>query len=174
MRRAKYPEGASIMLRALGALRGELISFNEFERRTRADWTRIAKALHAKWPLPPSVSIEDVRQELLLAIVIRKESSRMRNLLEKWNPQSRSKTPLDQYVVWNARVQAARWIHSQRGAKRNRTEGDVAGKISSKFFRVLSSVHAPDRGADRGDAGAAAYPRRRATSGAQVDPEADA
>lgn len=150
MRRQKYPEGASSMLRALGALRMGLISFNAFELRTREDWTRIAKALHAKWPLPPSVSVDDVRQELLLAIVVRKRSSGMKNLLEKWQPKRRGKPsrPLDEYIVWNAKVQASRWIHAQRGAKRNRENGDVAGKIRGSFLPVLSSV---EKVSDRSD-----------------------
>jgi hypothetical protein len=96
--------------------------------------------------------VDDVRQELLLAVVVRKQSSGMRNLLEKWDPHprrtraARSSAPnWNDYVVWNARVQAARWIHCQRGAKRNRQTGDVAGKIKGNVPAVLSSIGSADR-----------------------------
>jgi hypothetical protein len=125
------------MDRALHQLRAGQMTFTAFERATRADWTRLARMVHQRWPLPPAVGVEDVRQEMLLALVIRKASSQNRTLIEKWGPERG--VSLARYCVWNAIVAACRWLHPQRGAKKTAENKGVAGKSPSCFARPLSS-----------------------------------
>ncbi len=132
------------MDRALHALREGAISFTAFELATRRDWTRLARMVWQRWPLPAAVGIEDVRQELLLAVVQRRESSGYLTLVEKWDPSLCSRATgapitLARFTVWNAIVWACRWLHKQRGAHKTKQNGGSAGKEPSSFERNLSS-----------------------------------
>ncbi len=127
-------EGALQALRAGG-------KFSAFERATRGDWTRIAQTLHRRWQLPAGVEVEDIRQELLMAVVARRAKD-PRTLLERWEPGRG--TSLSRYVTWNAVVWAVRWIHDQRGVKKTTANGGSRGRDPSQVARPLSSFTRED------------------------------
>jgi len=82
-------------------------SFAEFVRRTRSQWRSMAMGLMRRWKCPADVELEDVVQEMLLAVFA---------VLPDYDP-TRGKT-LKQYVQWNANNRAKKWMHRQRGALR--------------------------------------------------------
>lgn len=82
-------------------------SFDEFARRTRRTWQSMALKLLQRWQCPTDVGVEDLVQEMLLAVWI---------MLPKYDP-SRGKT-LSQFVIWNSVNRAKKFVHRQRGAKR--------------------------------------------------------
>ncbi len=127
-------EAACLALRAGG-------TFAAFERATRADWMRVAQMLFRRWPLPASVEVSDIYQELITAVAIRRPSD-PRTLYERWEPGRGA--AIGRYVAWNAVVWAVRWIHEQRGVKKTRENGGSRGRDASQFARPLSSFERVD------------------------------
>jgi hypothetical protein len=117
------------MRRSMGAelekLRGGDVDFRQFAAATEKDFDRMSADIAKRWKVPPGVDQEDVRQELLMAIVERK-------LLTSWDP-SRGPT-LARYVVWQSYVAGKRFVHRQRGAARR------DGKAPSRFPLAFSSL----------------------------------
>jgi hypothetical protein len=109
-------EGPLVLL-ARGA-----IGFGEFARVTRGDWLKLAAHLMMKWTPPAGVTREDVSQELLLAAWL---------FVGQWD-ESRG-VSLPRFVVWNAIDKAKKWLHKQRGAKRQRDNDE------GRFHRSVSS-----------------------------------
>jgi len=95
------------MQTVLERLRDGEISFREFEKQTRPRWESYAWSLVRRWAPPPSMSIDDVVQELLLAAWW---------VLPSFDPHAGPS--LRRYVVYNAMALAKRAIHSERKALR--------------------------------------------------------
>lgn len=93
----------------LGALQRHEISFDQFVRRTRPHWRRLAARLYSRWraKLPDGVMLEDIEQELLYHAWL---------CVDHWEP-ARGRS-IEDYVVFNACAKAVRWIHIQRNAYR--------------------------------------------------------
>jgi DNA-directed RNA polymerase specialized sigma24 family protein len=102
---------ASNLSTELHALRTKQITFRSFYQRTRADWHRMAVALFRDWKLPPTVTVDDVEQELLLGAWI---------ALGRWKAGG---MPLGGYVCWCAHNKATRWIHMQRQCNKHTRKG---------------------------------------------------
>lgn len=85
--------------------RGE-ISFDTMARLTHKTWVALATQLLGRWKCSAAVSVEDVQQQLLLAVW---------RCIPKWNP---SKAELHRYVIYNAYDKAKKWVHKQRNAYR--------------------------------------------------------
>lgn len=90
-------------------------AFDEFVRRTSADWDRMSRELFRRWQLPAAVQVEDVYAELLAAVW---------KVLPQWDPAGR---PLADYLCWNAYAMARKWIHGQRDAYRR--DGSSPGRF---------------------------------------------
>jgi hypothetical protein len=116
----------------LHALRAKKITFRQFYLATRQDWQRMAAALLRHWRVPPSVTVDDVEQELLLAGW---------KFISKWDETR--ETSLAGYVVWNAHDKATKWLHVQRGVERHRRKGP------SRFAFCISSLVSDEEGATR-------------------------
>lgn len=101
----------------LAHLRARRITFTQFYRATKEDWSCMATTLHKHWQLPPTVTVDDVEQELLLggwmAVLGPKKG--------RWAP-GRGMT-LEGYVVWTAHSRTTKWIHKQRGCEQHRRKG---------------------------------------------------
>src|SRR5271157_5625202 len=108
---------------ALAALQAERITFRAFYRETRLDWSRMATALHRNWHLPPTVTIDDVEQELLLGAW---------QSVGRWSPTAGM--TLVGYVVWVAHNHATRWIHRQRQCDTHTRRGE------SRYAWCCSSI----------------------------------
>lgn len=96
----------------LRALREEKITFRQFYARTREEWHRMAVVLHRHWKLPPTVTVDDVEQELLLHAWV---------FVPQWDPEKGSS--LAGYVVWNAHDKTLKWIHKQRSCNQHTRKG---------------------------------------------------
>lgn len=101
-------------------------SFDEFVRATRAHWRRMAISLMRKWKCPCDVEVEDLVQEMLMAVFV---------FIPKYDPTRG--TTLSQYVTWNANNRAKKWIHCQRGALRR------DDKARSRHPIAMSRLAAP-------------------------------
>jgi len=106
------------------ALHGGAIGFDVFVRRTSQKWTSLAYDLLARWPVPV-VTMEDVRQELLIAVWA---------ALPKWDA-ARGVT-LERYLTWNACDKAKKWIHKMRGANLHGS----ADKAPSTYALPMSTL----------------------------------
>lgn len=107
----------------LRALHAETLTFTQFYRLTRREWGRMSTALHRNWKLPPTVTVDDVEQEMLLGGWL---------AARKWSPtKGMALTP---YVVWCAHSRATRWIHKQRGVEQHRRKG------ASQFAWCVTSM----------------------------------
>lgn len=96
----------------LRALRAKEASFGVFHHRTREEWRRMAIALHRRYNLPPSVTADDVEQEMLFGCWI---------AVEQWEDDRG--VSLASYVVWSAHNRAQKWIHRQRGVNQHTRKG---------------------------------------------------
>jgi DNA-directed RNA polymerase specialized sigma24 family protein len=96
---------------ALRALYAKETTFRAFYLSTRQEWRRMALALYRGFKLPPTVSVEDVEQELLLGAW---------QAVGRWDAAGMS---LCAYVVWSAHNKATRWIHLQRQANKHTRKG---------------------------------------------------
>lgn len=106
-RRRKYPRGLSVFDCHLYDLRRGRKSFDQFAASTRADWSRLAKWVLARWSVPSAVEVTDVEQEMLLAAW---------RAVQEWD-STRGPT-LHAFVIWNSVTSAKKWLHRQRNAKR--------------------------------------------------------
>ncbi|MDE2106022.1 MAG: hypothetical protein KGL39_52855 [Patescibacteria group bacterium] len=82
-------------------------SFDEFYRKTLPQFTLLANHLLRRWSCPAGVEVDDVVQEMFLAV---------HKVLPKYDP-SRG-VALERYVIWNSCALAVKWIHTQRNAFR--------------------------------------------------------
>ena len=89
----------------LTRLRDGEITFTQFVLATRPQWERLAGRVLSRWKIPPSADVEDLVQEMLMAIPA---------LLEQWDPGRGVK--LNRYVVWSAMNRAKIYVHKQRCA----------------------------------------------------------
>lgn len=115
------------MNRHLQDLASKLITFDEFARRSARDWDRLAAKVYHCWvrKLPAGVSMEDIRQEMLLSAWI---------AVGEYDP-SRGEMTLKQYVVYFAFSKALRFVHSQREAKRR--DGKQPSRHPTLVFDTL-------------------------------------
>ena len=111
-------ESLAVQLRALHS---KDINFSAFHRRTRVEWRRMATALHRRYALPPSVTAEDVAQEMLLAAY---------RAVERWD----GRMTLDGYVVWCAHNAAQKWIHKQRHCNLHTRKGPSYFPLSASML----------------------------------------
>jgi DNA-directed RNA polymerase specialized sigma24 family protein len=95
----------------LRALHRKEITFAVFYARTRTDWRRMAVSLHKHWKLPPTVTSDDIEQEMLIGAW---------QALRKWEL---GRASLDGFVIWNAHNKAQKWIHQQRGCNLHTRRG---------------------------------------------------
>jgi hypothetical protein len=93
----------------LGALHEGSINWNEFVRRTVSDWTGLAWQITKFYrnALPPSVTPEDIRQELLMWAW---------HYFQRWTPEGGC--PLHVYVTRGAYTNARTWMNGQRRSLR--------------------------------------------------------
>lgn len=109
--------------------KGEL-SFDAFVLQTRGYWENLARRLIYKWNAPPSVSVDDLIQEMFI---------KCWDLLATYDP---NKSPLEKYIVYNAMNHAKRYLHKQRGAKHYRDKSpsrypllyDDLDKLSESYY----------------------------------------
>lgn len=95
------------------ALRCGRVSFALFERRTRPVWNALAENLLRRWKGPVAVSVDDMRQELIVGAWI---------FVAHWDPKrlgpDGKPVSVERYVVFNACDKAKKWLHQQRNAYR--------------------------------------------------------
>lgn len=130
------------------ALRCGRISFDLFERRTRPLWTALAENLLRRWRGPVAVSVDDMRQELLLGAWI---------FVAHWDPKQLGSDghpiAISRYVTFNACDKAKKWLHQQRNAYRRddksparlernfssyRRAGDEEGQVEEALLQRCS------------------------------------
>lgn len=128
--------GRRALEEALLGLREGRVSLQEFFVVATPDLRRMADTMFRRWVIPPSVSAEDVFQEMCVSICAER-----RDL--DWIPETRTKKgrliDIVTHVLYHAHVAAKRWIHDQRKAKRR------SGKNPSRFpicMAVLSERNA--------------------------------
>lgn len=87
------------------------ISFEEFLQRTTRDWTRLAQHLYGVWRcrLPSSVTVEDVRQEMMLGALV------------KWPAYDETRSDLDAYLRFQATDAAKTMMNRARRAYKLRS-----------------------------------------------------
>lgn len=117
----------------LRELREGARTFRDFYAASTADFDRMAVDIARSWEVPAGVDEEDVRQELLLAIV-------EKDLVARWDPKRRTLTggrgpTLERFVVWQSYTAAKRFIHRQRGALRR------DGKAQSRHPLAFAGLH---------------------------------
>lgn len=139
----------------LGRLRAGEIDLAAFLRETAPDWEAFAASLAGRWEVPPGLDAEDVRQEMLLALLDK-------DLVGTWDP-ARS-VEISRYVVWGTATSAKAFIHKARGAARHR------GTAKSRFPLAEAGLGGTD-----GEGRELASPIARAADpGARPDAEAEA
>lgn len=120
------------MLKAdLFAVRAGVITWSEFHKRTKKDWSRLAHSVHRRWKLPAAVDVEDLEQELLLQAFV---------AVGKYQ-EGRGGMPFDRYVVWCAMAETHHWLHSQRNALRRSHKAPSRTPVS---FTELDLEHDPE------------------------------
>ena len=106
----------------LESVRRKEITFDQFILLTANDWNRLSSKLYYAWQskLPAGVSIEDIRQELLM------------NAFEAFGnfDDERGQMTLKQFVVYRAFSKTLRFIHSQRCAKRRGDHAESRHPVS--------------------------------------------
>lgn len=102
---------------SMSALVAERETFDQFERRTRKDWYRVAEFLLSKYRVPLAVEVSDVVQELLFHAW---------RYVGAFDP-TRSEEP-GRFVLFSAISRTKRWLNKQRGAASGRelSRHDVA------------------------------------------------
>jgi hypothetical protein len=131
---------------ALRALHAKQITFSDFYRQTRVEWRRMSAALYKAYRLPPTVTRDDVEQEMLLWAW---------HAITKWDPHRPNAASLDGYVIWTAHEKAEKWIHKQRSVNQHRRKGPsgfacclaMLSRTGEGESRVLqdASVEGPER-----------------------------
>ena len=118
---------------ALMALRCGRLSFEAFERRSRQVWTNVAEHMLRHWRAPAAVSVEDLRQEILLNVWI---------FVAHWDPQclgpDGKPVSISRFVTFNAYDKAKKWLHQQRNAYRR------DDKAPGRFERPFSTMRRHD------------------------------
>ena len=107
------------------ALHEKRASFRSFYLRTKTDWRRMAVALHRHWHVPPTVTADDVEQELLLGAWV---------AVGEWRADLGPS--LQTHVVWRSHNRATKWLHKQRGANQHTRKG------ASSFAYCISAITA--------------------------------
>jgi DNA-directed RNA polymerase specialized sigma24 family protein len=91
------------------------LTFEEFARKTSDRWTQIAHLLHGRWDLPLWVSVEDIRQDLLLAAW---------RYAWYFDVSKSSRKSVEHFAVWNALHAAQKAATKARiGHRPHRGEG---------------------------------------------------
>jgi DNA-directed RNA polymerase specialized sigma24 family protein len=108
------------------ALHEKRMTFAEFERATRAEWTKVARWLHRRWPVPLAVEDEDLVQQLLLAAW---------RAVGFYDP-SRG-VAVKAFVFWSAVTDTKRWINEQRGALRRSDRAQSRHDVAACCLREL-------------------------------------
>lgn len=104
-------------------------------------WSKFARYVHRRWPLPASIGVEDIRQEILLeawlrlqrpddnpALTPEADAERRRKVFDaaraKAGEHHRDETPdaLDRYARWHGVIEGKRTCHRARKAKRHRQD----------------------------------------------------
>jgi hypothetical protein len=106
------------------ALRSGRMSFQTFELRTRNVWVATAEHILRRWKGPVAVSVEDVKQELLIYVW---------TFVGHWDPSLG--ISIGRYVMFNAYDKAKKWLHQQRNAYRR------DDKSSARFDLPVSSLN---------------------------------
>lgn len=94
----------------LHALRAGFVSFGEFESGTRRTWEKLAAYFFRRWPEQSTVSEEDVKQDILLAVW---------RAVREWDPERG--VSIERYVWYAAGVAG------QRAMKRAHSYSRVHG-----------------------------------------------
>jgi hypothetical protein len=127
-------------------LRDGIINFNEFVRRTRGEWERLAAKLYRAYPTPDGVEAGDIFQEMTVSAW---------RAAVAWNPARGS--DLTRYVTWTAYSEARRWVNKQRNAYRRSdhspgrypmAESALKGDDADWNLSDLLTVDAADEDAD--------------------------
>lgn len=145
-----YLESPAPMDELLLALRCGRISFDLFERRTRPVWTALAENLLRRWRGPVAVSVDDMRQELMLGAWI---------FVAHWDPKrlgpDGQPVAIGRFVTFNACDKAKKWLHQQRNAYRRddkspsrvernfssyRRSGDEEGQVEEQLLQKVSTA----------------------------------
>jgi DNA-directed RNA polymerase specialized sigma24 family protein len=87
-------------------LRAGEITFDDFAKQARRDIKALAASLINRWQVPPSISAEDVEQEMLLAAW---------QAVRKWDP---SRASIAGFVVFSMCDKAKKLINRERAALR--------------------------------------------------------
>lgn len=114
------------MEEALSAFSKREISFDEFARRTAADWNRLATSVYRRWHrrMPLGVTVEDLRQELLLHA-----------WLAVGDFDATRGVALKSFVVFMAMSKTTRFINQQRNSWRRNSDAESRYPIA---FGVLA------------------------------------
>lgn len=97
--------------------------FTKFYTSTHEEWIRIAKYLLRRWECPPSVDLEDIVQEMSLAVI---------TVLPNFNPDKG--ITLERFIVWNACDRAKKWMHGQRAALRRSDKSGSRFPIPASYL----------------------------------------
>ncbi len=108
------------------ALYAGRVTFAEFERATRAEWQKVARWLHRRWPVPLAVEDEDLVQQLLLAAW---------RAVGFYDPTRG--VPVKAFVFWSAVTDTKRWINEQRGALRRSDRAQSRHDVAACCLREL-------------------------------------
>ena len=123
--------------KALADYRDGQIDFITLERTLAPDLDRFARHVYRFWPLPPAVSVEDLRQEMLIELW---------RALKKFEP---GKGPtLRAYCVWCMIARARKYAMGQRGYP-GRKAGD--GKRQSRHMLCAAGLSTEEREFDPAD-----------------------
>lgn len=111
-------------------LRGRAITWDQFVRRTRLHWDRLARHLDRRWVRSDALEVEDLRQELLMGALLG---------YREYDPNHPRAPKLAVHVVWRAVAHATRTIHHDRHAGRDR-------KGPARHTIAECRVHSHDHG----------------------------
>lgn len=106
------------------------LTFAQFRRCTETDWRKMAAHLMRRYKTPPSTSLDDVVQELVIGCWI---------ATEQWKPGGME---LAAFCVWRANNHAKKWMHRERAAKRR------SDRSESRLMIPFSALGDGERGDD--------------------------
>jgi hypothetical protein len=89
-------------------------------------WDRVASYVFRRYVLPPFVSLEDIKQEVLFEVWKRTQSFDPSRLDD-----------LERYVSWNATAKAKKEVHKVRNAPRHRGEAWAKSRIEIAFSSLV-------------------------------------
>lgn len=100
------------------------ITFDDFAAATRERWRKYAEYLARRWRQPAWNAVEDIEQELLLAVW---------ETIWRFDPARANGAAIDKFVAYNALDRAKKACHRARKAKMSRTQDKNASRFEIPF-----------------------------------------